>query len=324
MKPSAPEPNPTSRLAHFPIALFATVMGSAGLAIAWLKAHQLNGLPLDIGIGLRWLASGLFVLLLVSYLLKLLRHPTAVRSDFAHPVKLNFFPAISIGLLLLAVSWAQDAPGAARVMWMIGATAHLLFTLAAMTSWIHHSHYQITHATPAWFIPVVGNVIVPIAGMRFAHPDLSWFFFSIGIVFWLVLLTIILYRLFFHDPLPPRLMSTLFILIAPPAAAFLAYITLTGEVDNFARVLYFSALFLTLLLGLNGLRFLRLPFFISAWATSFPLAAITIASLEMQARSGGFYNLLSGVLLTVTTVLVAILILKTVQAALRGQICVPE
>jgi tellurite resistance protein len=33
------------------------------------------------------------------------------------------------------------------------------------------------------------------------------------------------------------------------------------------------ALFLALLLASNALRFLRLPFFISAWACSFPLTA---------------------------------------------------
>ena len=43
---------------------------------------------------------------------------------------------------------------------------------------------------------MVGNIIVPIAGVRFAPTDISWFFFCIGLVFWLVPMTIVLYRLF--------------------------------------------------------------------------------------------------------------------------------
>lgn len=34
-----------SRLAHLPVALFSIVMGMAGLAIAWMKAHHVAGLP---------------------------------------------------------------------------------------------------------------------------------------------------------------------------------------------------------------------------------------------------------------------------------------
>lgn len=313
------------RLAHFPVALFSTVMGMAGLTIAWLKAHHTGGVPVEIGVALRWLASALYLFLLVLYGAKLLRHPEAVRADSAHPIRLNFLPAISIGLLLLSIAWAQDAPAVAQWMWGIGAAVHLMLTLFAMSSWIHHTHYDIQHANPAWFIPVVGNIIVPIAGVRFAAADLSWFFFSIGLVFWLVLMTIVLYRLIFHEPLPARLRPTLFILIAPPSVGFLAYVALTGQIDAFARVLYFTALFLTLLLASNALRFFRLPFFISAWAYSFPLAAMTIATFEMSARSGqAFYAGLSWLMLALLSSVVALLVFKTLRAARRRQICVPE
>ena len=313
------------RIEQFPVALFSIVMGLAGLALAWLKLHQLGGAPAFIGGALRLLASALFAFLAAMYLAKLVRHPQAVRADWMHPVKLNFFPAISIGLILLAVSWARELPVFAAWIWGLGAALHLAFTLAAMSSWIHHPRYKLAHANPAWFIPVVGNILVPIAGTGFAPADLSWFFFSIGVVFWLVLMTIVLHRLFFDEPLPARLTPTLFILIAPPAAGFLAWVALVGQIDAFARVLYFTALFLTLLLASNALRFFRLPFFISAWAYSFPLAAMTIATFEMSARSGqSFYAGLSWIMLAVLSAVVVLLAFKTLRAASRRQICVPE
>jgi tellurite resistance protein len=315
----------SSRLAHFPVALFAVVMGMAGLALAWLKAHHLAAVPEGVGCLIRLLATGIFVLVLALYLAKLARHPDAVRGDWMHPVKLNFFPAISIGLILLAIAWARDLPAIAPWIWGLGAALHLVFTLAAMSSWIHHARHELKHANPAWFIPVVGNILVPIAGVGFAPADVSWFFFSVGVVFWLVLMTIILHRLFFNEPLPARLTPTLFILIAPPAAGFLAWVALVDEIDAFARVLYFTALFLTLLLASNALRFFRLPFAISGWAYSFPLAAMTLASFEMGARTGtAFYHTLAWVLLAVLTAVVALLSVKTLMAAAKGKICVPE
>lgn len=325
--PSAgPTPHlPHERLAHTPVALFATVMGMAGLTIAWTKAHHTVGAPLEVALALRWLASGLYLFLLVLYGAKWLRHPQAVKADWGHPVRINFFPAISIGLLLLSIAWAPDAPGAAFWMWAIASALHLSFTLVVMGRWIHHTHYTIQHANPAWFIPVVGNILVPIAGVRFAPVDISWFFFSVGLVFWLVLMTIVLYRLFFHEPLPLRLMPTLFILIAPPSVGFLAYVGLNDQLDGFARMLYFTGLFLTLLLASQAVRFLRLPFFISAWSYSFPMAAMTIATFEMGARSGqAFYTGLGWLLIAVLSALVALLSAKTLAAATQGKVCVPE
>jgi tellurite resistance protein len=313
-----------NRLEHFPISFFATVMGTTGLAIAWQKAHAVLGVPQLIGQALSWCALALFALLVLIYAAKWAGHPAAVRAELAHPVKLNFFPATSISLLLLSVAFLADLPALAKAFWLGGAALHLAFTLYVMNSWIHHTHYQITHANPAWFIPVVGNVIVPVAGVNFAPAELSWFFFSIGIVFWLALFTIVLYRLFFHEPLPARLTPTLFILIAPPAVGFIAYLKLAGELDAFARILYYMALFLTLLLASNAARFFRLPFFLSAWAYSFPLAAITIATLVMTERVGGAFAGLAMVFLGVLSLVLVLLTVRTVMAIGRGEICQPE
>lgn len=326
-EPGAAPSSPVVRqsLEHFPVAIFSAVMGTAGLALAWLKAHTLLGMPVAVGEGLRGAVSALFVLLLVFYGLKALRYPRAFQLDMRHPIRINFVPTLSISLLLLATTYLETAPVLAFWLWVVGMVLHLCLTLAIFNSWLHHTHYEIKHANPAWFIPVVGNIIVPIAGIKLAAPELSWFFFSVGLVFWIVLLTIILYRLFFHEPLPMRLAPTLFILLAPPSAGFIAYVNLTGGVDAFARILYYTALFLALLLASNTVRFLRVPFFVSAWAYSFPLAALTLATLVMSANlPGPTFVMLSLGLLALLTLIVAALMIRTLVAVWRGEICVPE
>lgn len=326
---NAPSPatpaKPQQRLEHFPISFFATVMGTSGLAIAWKKAHHVLGLPAEIGLTLQWWALGLFAMLALGYLAKIIKHWGAVKHEFAHPIRLNFFPAVSISLLLLAVAFADTHGNLAFALWSLGAALHLGFTLTVMSSWIHHTRYDIKHANPAWFIPVVGNIIVPVAGVAFAPAEISWFFFSIGLVFWLVLMTIVMYRLFFHEPLPERLTPTLFILIAPPAVGFIAWVKLNGgEIDAFARILYHVALFLTLLLASNALRFFRVRFFLSAWAYSFPIAAITIATLVMAEKGSSLFVPLSWLLLTILTIVLTMLTIRTAQGIARGEICVPE
>ena len=317
--------NDNQRLPHFPVSVFSTVMGTTGFAIAWQRACSAWGMPEVVALVLVGGASLLFLVLLISYLLKACFYRHEVVAEWKHPVRVSFFPTISISFLLLAIAWRQTAPDVALTLWIAGAVAHFVFTLAILSSWMYHTHYDIKHANPGWFIPVVGNLFVPISASGFQMPEVGWFFFSIGMVFWLVLLTIVVYRIIFHDPLPPRLVPTLFILIAPPAVGMIAYVSLTGSVDAFARVLYYTALFLTLFLGSNVARFLRNEFYISSWAYSFPIAAITIASFVMKKHTdlAGF-DAIAAVLILVLSLVVLVLLGKTFGAMARGEICRPE
>jgi tellurite resistance protein len=315
-----------SRLAFFPISFFAMVMGLSGLTIAWEKAQHVFNVDLGINLLLAGLTMLIFAVFSIAYATKAMMYRESVLQEMRHPVKLSFFPAISISLLLLAVAFTELNTGLSRVLWILGAGLHLFLTLFVINTWMHHEHFQVQHINPAWFIPAVGNVLVPVAGMPLGFVDVSWFFFSVGILFWMVLLTIIFYRILFHTPIDARLLPTLFILIAPPAVGFLAYMKLSGgEPDAFARFLYFSGLFLTILLFSQINRFARLQFALSWWAYSFPTAAITIASFVMYEKLGKpFYLWLGSALLIILTALVMLLLLRTVLAAHKGRICTPE
>jgi tellurite resistance protein len=144
-------------------------------------------------------------------------------------------------------------------------------------------------------------------------------------VFWLILMVIVFNRIFFHQPLPEKLLPTLFIIIAPPAVGFLAYFKLVGEIDAMAQIFYNFALFSTLLMLSQIPRFMRLPFFLSWWAYSFPLAAMSIASMVMShVLVNAFYGYVGLGLLFTLSALVLLLFLKTLKAVLKRSICVAE
>ncbi len=232
-----------SRLANFPVSFFSTVMGMAGFSIAVAKIESIYTLDPGVSQILSIFTMLLFVILLVIYTIKFIKQKESVIKEMHHPIKISFFPTVSISLILLSICMLHSYPALARVLWITGSSLHLVFTLYVMNAWVNHDYFNINHMNPAWFIPIVGNILVPIAGVPLGYTDVSWFFFSIGIIFWPVLLTIIYYRVIFHPALPGKLIPTFFILIAPPAVGFLSYLQLNGEVDNFARILYFSGLF---------------------------------------------------------------------------------
>lgn len=313
-----PEP---ARLEHFPISFFGMAMGLFGLTLAlraggWTAASAATG----------WVSLAVLILLGALYAAKAVRHPSAVAEEWNHPVRLAFFPAISISVLLLAAFLRDLAPGAAQVVWVVGAAVQGVLTLVVITAWISHRAFGPGQLSPAWFIPAVGNVVVPLAGAPLGHIEISWYFFSVGLVFWLVLLTLVFNRLIFHDPLPGKLRPTLVILVAPPAVAFLAWLQLNGgQIDATARILLDVAYFFTLLVAIQVPALLRLPFALSFWALSFPLAAVTIASFRFAEKTGSaVHSVIGQTLLAVLAVTIAGLLLRTIRAAMAREICQPE
>lgn len=316
---------PVLRLAYFPVTLFASVMGLSGLALAWQKLDHMLSLSMPLASMFSLIAAIVFVLLCGAYALKFVRHREQVILEFHHPVKANYFPAISISLLLLSIISLMYSQTLARTLFVVGALMHLSFTIVIISRWVFSDKNLNPHLTPGWFIPVVGNMLVPIVAVPMGEVEIGWFFFSVGIVFWLVLFTILMHRLFFLDPMPVQLAPTLFILIAPPAIGFVSYVNLNGFVDNFAQVLYGFALFITLFLLLQFTRFQRLPFSLSWWAYSFPLASMSIASLLYYEQTQYKPVYWVGIaLLALTTVLIAGLMIRTLIAMKNKRICLPE
>ncbi len=313
------------RLEHLPVAFFSSVMGLAGLAIVARKAAAPLALPALVPDVLAMIAGGAFALIAFFYLGKVARYPDAVIAEFNHPVKLHFFPTVSISLILLSIVAQHYSLGWSETLFVIGVPIHLAFTLAVLHYWFNREHFETVHLNPGWFIPIVGNVLVPVSGVGLGFVEISWFFFSIGIVFWIVLFAIIVNRVLFHHPLPERLAPTLFILIAPPAVGFLAYVKLTGDVDPFARVLFHFALFMTLFLLTQVPRLISMRFFLSWWAYSFPLAAVTVAAWVMHEKTAveGFLQLATG-LTVLSSLVIGLLSLRTLAAIWNKQICLPE
>lgn len=321
----SPESAPAlPRIAYFPVSFFSMIMGLSGFTLAWKAAAGIFSSGTDIWIVFAYATSIAMIFVSIFYAIKIWHYPHAVLEEIHHPVRINFFPSFSISLLLLSVVWQQETI-VSTYLWMVGTALQIAFTLYVMSSWIHHTHYTLSHANPSWFIPVVGNIIVPITGSQLGYIELSWFCFSIGIVFWLVLLSIIMYRLFFHEPLPARMTPMLFILLAPPSVGFISYTSMVGELDAFARIIYYIALFLSLLLAMNIFRFIKVPFFISSWAYSFPVAALTVATIKMaHLTSSLFFQTISVALLCMLTGLLLWLVTRTVKAIFAAEFCRPE
>lgn len=314
-----------NRLQHFSVSFFAVVLGMVGFTLSVQRAEQLLGWSTTIGDVLRYGTLALFLIILVIYTAKIFRYPQEVKQEISHPIKINFFPIVAKIFLIFSIIYLTINANASRLFWLLGAGLQLIATFAILTYWIQSKKMETTHLNPAWFIPIVGNIIVPIAGVEHYPLELSWFFFSIGLLMWIALFIIVLNRIIFHHPIAERLLPTLFILFAPPAIGFIAYVKLTGTVDSFAKILYYFALFMFILVVLQFRLFSKIKFYLSWWAYTFPTAAMILATILMYHQSGYVVFKLGSIgLLSVLTVIIIVLSYKTIKRIINKELCVEE
>ncbi len=313
------------RIKYFPISFFSMILGMAGFAIAFQRAEQELQIPVHFSWYILVLTSGIFTVITIIYFLKIVRFKDEVKNEFNHPIKLSFFPTFSISLLLLSIAFLPVDIFISKYLWIFGAIIHFIFTIKIISIWIQHTKFEIKHMNPAWFIPAVGNILVPVAGVSHFSPEISWFFFNIGLFFWIALFIIFFNRIIFHNPLPDKLLPTLFILIAPPAVGFISLVKLMGEVNEFAKILYYFGLFIVFLLFAQINLFRKIKFYLSWWAYSFPIAAITIASILMFHETNiEMFKYLSWLFFAILNIIIVLLLTKTTIAILKREICVEE
>jgi tellurite resistance protein len=330
-----PSPSPLKFLQP---AWFSLVMGLSGMALAWQAATPLLGeMASGVALVTGGLAALVFVALAVASLRRWQRHAQALEEDLKHPVRHAFVATIPVSLLLLATlahtlglnGWGVVA------LWWAGSLLQWWATLWVLGRWLSAlpggsqpvgagaaGHWSAV--TPVLFIPVVGNVVAPLAGVGLGHDLWSAAQFGVGLLFWPVVLTLTLARRIAHSPLPERLMPTWAITMAPPAVVGLCLLAFGAPV-LWAAAVWGMALFSLLWVGAQGKRLISQPFSLTFWAMSFPLAAFTTLTLKLASTTGhrGFQST-GMVLLAITSLVLFGLMLATVRGLRDGTLLAPE
>ncbi len=307
---------------------FALVMGLCGLALAWKSAAPLLGeVAVGIALVVGVLALGVFVVVGVASLVRLQRYPEAVQEDLRHPIRHAFFAAIPISMMLLAtVAHALELRGlAVHVLWLGGSLLQVWVTVWALGSWLQGAPAGKLwpSITPVLFIPVVGNVLAPLAGVGLGYSSWAYAQMGIGMLFWPVVLALLIARVIQHSPLPDRLLPTWMITVAPPAV--LGIDMLHAGLPAVAGGLWGVALFFVLWAGTLAKRMVSQPFELPFWGLSFPLAAFSALSLQLANTADyGWLQVPALVALAVTSLVILGLVLGTVRGLRNGSLLAPE
>lgn len=305
---------PTLITRHFSPAWFAAVMGTAVVPLAisftgagWTDWAARIMMPL---------ASLMFILALVPWLLKIVRHPSDSAQDFNHPVASSFLPTMPIALLVICLDVLkfghlffspETAYSLAFGLWIAGSCGIYGLGFVVIMHVFRNEAIEVGHANFGWLIPPVSKLLIPVAGFELAallpqHQELlvGVSIASLGVGFFLFIFvgSAVYHRYLFQGLPAEKFAATFYIGMAPPAIISVALFKLIHLIShhellglttaNFAPLANFL---IVMHWGLAAWWFVmavimtvyykvkrRLPFALSWWAFTFPSGAMAISS----------------------------------------------
>lgn len=291
---------------NFAPSWFAAVMGTGVLALgAAFLGHAFPPLA-SVGVALHWFNVALFLVLLLPWTLRWFHARPQAAGALVHPVVSSFIPTVAIAVLVLSVQFIQidKAPQVALPLWWLGAALAFGFSFLILFKQFLGEQVMLDHVTPGMFIPPVGLVVIPVAGVPLALATggamQGWIllFCYIGLgsgaLLWLALQAITMFRFVLHKPIPGPMVPTFWINLGPLGVMPISLIAL-AEASPFivdkapfhvaALLLWgFGAWWLCMaaLLTYSYWRRGQLPFALSWWAFTFPTGAFAIASFKLS------------------------------------------
>lgn len=318
-------PRAPASLEHLGLTWFIAVMGLSGLSLAWQQAAGLfgeSGLHVAQALGIA--AAVLFGVLLALTVVRVLRWPHLVHHKWMHPVRYVFVATVPVSMILLATV-GVNLTGVTPywdALWQLGSAVQLALTVAVLLRWMRMHTARWVGVTPGLLIPVVGNVLGPLAGEALGHADWAWAQALLGIVLWPVVLVLLVMRVQRLGGWPERLRPSVFVLIAPPAVV--GADLLVWQVGAFPTLLFWALALTFVLWSLSQLpKCFEQPFGMGMWSLSFPLAAF--ASLSLRIGQAGWLPQWVGlVALVLASVMITALVRWTFWGLRSGDLLQPE
>jgi len=312
-------------LEHLGLIGFVPVMGLCGLSLAWAQAAARMGDVATAVAQVVAVVAGVFMLALLGITLwRFMRWPMTRVHDAAHPVRHVFVAAPTVSLMLLATCGVVlDGPSILwDVLWMTGAAAQAVVTVWVVLRWLRSGASRWMGVTPAMLIPVVGNVLLPLAGLSLGHPLWTAVQWTVGAALWPVVLLLLVRRLQRLGPWPVRMRASVFILIAPPSVMGLGLMLWRSPLVWPVALWCMALAFVVLALWQLPQCFDQ-PFGWPMWSLSFPLTAFAALSLRL-ANAGVLPQLLALLVLALASVVVAALLRWTWWGLRSGDLLQPE
>jgi tellurite resistance protein TehA-like permease len=302
---------------HTQPAWYGSVMGTGAISSLLYVTYQRVDWPVFLwgATIMLWLATALAVLLLPRYIRRL-----SMKKELAHEIAdptqgamLATFPA---GLLVLAIAWGNVGPETipsnfalriAGVLLVVGGLTTLIYS-PLWASVISRVEVPLSKVNGGWLVPVVMNLLVPIALVPIIKefPDqapiliaIGFGFLGIGSLLFIAVFTLLIVRIATQGSLPSPLVPSLWVPLAPAGVFGIGIIRLfqsgvqAGMINEDLMVLaeimaatsIGFGLWWAIFAGIDTRRAVKnggIPFHLGWWGVVFPVVSMAIAINQLN------------------------------------------
>lgn len=247
-----------------------------------LGLAALGNLLQSYGDGIRNTIGAIAGVLFLLFVVKILLHKDAFRTELGNPVIASVFATFPMATMILATYMKANSPDMASVVWILGILLHVIVMAYFTVTFVLNLKWPQVFAS--WFIVYVGIAVAAVTAGAFGYATIGKIAFWVGFISLLALLPVVTKRYSMKIEEQP-ITKPLIAIYAAPAALCLA--GLVNSKASTSTILVWFLLILSQALYVFVLtkmpKLLKLPFMPSYSAFTFPFV---ISALSFKLANG--------------------------------------
>lgn len=281
-----------------PLPLCGVMLGTAAL----------GNLLQSYGEEIRYVCGVFAVVLLVLVLAKLIMYPNMIKEDMQNPIMASVSGTFSMAIMILSTYVKPLIGNAAMIIWFIGIVLHLVLIVYFTKKFI--MNLQMPKVFASYYIVYVGIAVAAITAPAYGQTGIGSAAFWFGFVTLILLLVLVTYRYMKFKEVPNPAKPLICIYAAPTSLCLAGYVqSVTPKSFAMLMGMFVAASILYVFSLVKAVECLKLPFFPSYAAFTFPFVISAIAAKQTMACAANMGNplpFLQPVVLVETIIAVAL------------------
>jgi exfoliative toxin A/B len=262
--------------------------------------------------GIRYFCGVMAAILLILFLLKLICFPNIFIEDMKNPITASVFATFPMAIMLLS-TYIKKLPGQiAFIIWLAAILLHIVliiyFTVKFMLK------LQMPKVFASYFIVYVGIAVAAVTAPVYEQTGIGTVAFWFGFVTFVLLFVLITSRYIKYKDVPEPARPLMCIYTAPLSLCIAGYIqSVTPKSFPFLAAMLIVATLLYIFALIKAIGYLRLPFYPSYAAFTFPFVISAIAAKQAMTCATNMGTPIAplSILVPIETVIAVVLVVYT-------------
>ncbi|WP_122643025.1 TDT family transporter [Luxibacter massiliensis] len=255
-----------------PVPLCGVMLGTAAL----------GNLLQSYSEGIRYVCGVFAAFLLILVLLKLAMFPKAIKEDMGNPIMASVAATFPMALMILSTYVKPFIGQAAYYIWLLSIVLHVILIIYFTIKFI--VKLQVPKVFASYFIVYVGIAVAAITAPVYDKLSIGSAAFWFGFAALVLLLILVTYRYVTVKEVPNPAKPLICIYAAPTSLCIAGYVqSVTPKSYGFLMGMFAVAAILYIFALVKAVTYLKMPFFPSYAAFTFPFVISAIASKQTMA-----------------------------------------